>query len=67
MPVKLRDTRFPANAWLRRCQECNTVQSAKSPEEYKSDKWRDVKCNKCKSEGSLDYGTPNEYFEDEED
>jgi ribosomal protein S27E len=63
--IKVRDARFPNNAWLRACQECGNVQSAKSPEEYKSDKWRDVKCNKCKSE-SLDYGTPNEYIEDED-
>ena len=61
--IKLRDTRFPSDAWLRRCQECNNVQAMKSPENQITDKWRDAKCRKCKSE-SLDYGTPNEYEED---
>lgn len=58
--MPLRDTRFPADAWLRTCQECNHVQAAKNPSHYKGDSWRDMKCRKCKSE-SLDYGTENEY------
>ncbi len=66
MTIKVRDARFPNDAWLRACQECGNVQATKSPEVYTTDKWRDVKCNKCKSEGSLDYGTPNEYVEDED-
>ena len=66
MKIKLRDSRFPKDAWLRRCQECGNVQAMKSPEGQKTDNWRDAKCRKCKSEGSLDYGTQNEYVEDEE-
>jgi hypothetical protein len=29
----------------------------KDPGEQKGDKWRDAKCRKCGSEGSLDYGS----------
>jgi hypothetical protein len=39
----------------------------KSPDGQKTDNWRDAKCRKCKSEGSLDYGTPNEYYEYEDE
>lgn len=67
MKIGLRDSRFARDAWLRRCQECGNVQAMKSPEGQKTDNWRDAKCRKCKSEGSLDYGTPNEYVEDEDD
>lgn len=42
--------------WIRTCQECGYKQPSKPPAEYKSDSWRDVKCRKCKSPGSLDYG-----------
>lgn len=45
--------------YSRKCQECGFRQYAKDPKSYKdtnSEKWRDVKCNKCHST-SLDYGT----------
>jgi hypothetical protein len=42
--------------WFRRCQECGHVQEAKPPAEYKDDRWRGVKCRKCKAE-ALDYGS----------
>jgi hypothetical protein len=64
--IKLRDARFPANSWLRRCQECGNVQAMKSPINYKNDSWRDLECKKCKSE-SLDYGTQHEYVDYGED
>lgn len=64
---RVRDKRFKPTDWLRRCQECNHVQAMKSPDNQKSDKWRDAICRKCKSEGSLDYGTLNEYWDDEDD
>lgn len=67
MKIGVRDKRFARDAWLRRCQECGNVQAMKSPEGQKTDNWRDAKCRKCKSEGSLDYGTPNEYVEDEDE
>lgn len=67
MQIGVRDKRFPASAWLRRCQECGNVQAMKSPEGQKTDNWREAKCRNCKSEGSLDYGTPNEYVSDDEE
>lgn len=42
--------------WYRTCQSCNHTDTYKSPEEYKGDTWRDVKCKKCKSI-DLDYGS----------
>jgi hypothetical protein len=66
MQRKFRDLRFKSTDWLRTCQECGHVQAMKSPEGQKTDNWRDSICRKCKSEGSLDYGTPNEYWEDED-
>ena len=65
--LQLRNPNFPPNAWLRECQECGHVQMTISPEEYKDDRWRDIKCRKCKSPGSLDYGTRNIPVEDEND
>lgn len=64
--MPLRDSRFAADAWLRTCQECGNVQAMKSPKGQTTDNWRNAKCRKCKSEGSLDYGTRNEYVEDDE-
>jgi hypothetical protein len=63
--MKLRDPRFQATDWLRTCQECGHVQPMKSPEGQKTDNWREAKCRRCKSQGSLDYGTPNQYLEEE--
>lgn len=64
--MPLRDNRFPASAWLRKCQECGHVQVARDPQAYSNDAWRDIKCKRCKSE-ALDYGTTNEYTVYEED
>jgi primosomal protein N' len=66
--ILLRDKRYSADTWLRTCQECGHVMACKSPESYKNgnDSWKDIKCKKCKSEGSLDYGTENGYIEDYE-
>jgi len=63
--IKLRDLRFKATDWLRTCQECGNVQAMKSPEGQKTENWRDAKCRRCGSE-ALDYGTPNEYVEEED-
>ena len=41
--------------WIRTCQECGLIQITKPIEEWKSDKWKNVKCKNCKSIG-LDYG-----------
>lgn len=41
--------------WIRTCQECGHKQEAKNPSEFKNDKWRNLKCKKCKSE-AMDYG-----------
>lgn len=51
---------FPEEAWLRRCQECDNVQTDTEPEYGKelSKAYLERKCKKCKSE-SLDYGTGN--------
>ncbi len=65
MPIGYRRPNLPKNAYLRMCQECGHIQVSKNPNDYKNDSWRDVKCKKCKSE-ALDYGTYNEYWEDEE-
>ena len=46
--------------FMRTCQECGHVQKAKDPNTYKDkekEAWRDVACKKCKSEGSLDFGS----------
>ena len=46
--------------FIRTCQECGHKQVAKDPATYKDkekEAWRDVQCKKCKSEGSLDYGS----------
>ena len=45
-------------AWIRTCQECGHKAEYRSPKEFKSDAWRDIKCRKCKSLG-LDYGKEN--------
>jgi len=46
--------------WIRTCQECGYKQESKPIADWKSDKWKDVKCKKCKSEG-LDYGSWIDY------
>lgn len=49
-----------ARKYIRKCQECLHEQEAKDPKSYKdqkSESWRDLKCKKCKSEGSMDYGS----------
>ncbi len=45
--------------WMRTCQECGHKQKAKPPtvQGVMSDAYRNAKCKKCKSEGSLDYGS----------
>lgn len=50
---------LPAGAHVRTCQECGHAQAMKSPAEQKTDNWREAKCRRCKSEGSLDYGSAN--------
>lgn len=42
--------------YIRTCQECGHEQVAKPPSDYKDDRWRDVKCKKCRS-AALDYGS----------
>ena len=42
--------------WVRTCQECLHRQVTKSPDGQKSDAWRNMKCQRCRSE-SLDYGS----------
>jgi len=46
--------------WVRTCQECGHVQTARSPDEMKnkkpSDAYLNSLCKRCKSEG-LDYGS----------
>lgn len=43
--------------WVRTCQECNNVQSAKKPDTTKllTQSYRESLCRKCKSP-ALDYG-----------
>lgn len=46
--------------FIRTCQECGHQQVAKDPATYKdptNENWRNLKCRKCKSEGSFDYGS----------
>lgn len=69
MSVKLRKPEYPKDAWLRCCQECGHVQDERYPPVYgiePSNNYKDRKCRKCKSE-SMDYGTQNEYFEEDEE
>lgn len=63
--MKARDTRFPIEAWIRKCQECGNVQTDKAPTYGvdPSNAYNNRKCKRCKSE-ALDYGTPNETNED---
>lgn len=44
--------------WIRTCQECGHEQSAKKPDTTRelTNSYRNSKCRKCGSEGSLDYG-----------
>ena len=42
--------------YVRKCQECGHLQTAKSPASYKGDSWKDTKCRKCQS-SALDYGS----------
>jgi hypothetical protein len=53
-------SKFEEGDFIRTCQECGHKQKAKNPAEYKSDVWRDLKCNRCHSP-ALDYG--QEYSE----
>jgi hypothetical protein len=49
--------------FMRTCQECGHVQKAKDPASYKDkekEAWRSNTCRKCKSEGSLDFGSEKE-------
>lgn len=63
----LRWPQHPKNAHVRTCQECGHTQVSTDPATQKSDAWRDTKCRKCKSEGSMDYGSKNvEDINDEE-
>lgn len=46
--------------FIRTCQECGHKQVGKDPATYKdptNENWRNLKCRKCKSEGSFDYGS----------
>lgn len=62
--MPLRDPRFKATDWLRKCQECGHTQAMKSPEGQKTEGWREAKCRRCGSE-ALDFGSLNEYQEEE--
>ncbi len=43
--------------WVRVCQECGHKQITTEPSRTdKKQRWRDTKCKKCDSAGSLDYG-----------
>ena len=42
--------------FVRTCDECGWHQVMKDPALQRTDKWRDAKCRKCKSE-ALDYGS----------
>jgi hypothetical protein len=57
-------------AWIRTCQECGHKQLAsQNPIDFKNgipDSYLNAKCKKCKSE-SLDYGTQNASYYDDED
>lgn len=46
--------------WMRTCQTCSKKNEYKPINEYKNDKWRDVKCKNCKS-ADLDYGSEESY------
>ena len=64
--MQARDTRFPIDAWIRRCQECGNVQVEKNLPTYgvePSDRFKNRACKRCKSE-SLDYGTTNQISEE---
>lgn len=46
--------------FIRTCQECGHQQVMKDPATYKdktNENWRDLMCRRCKSTGSLDYGS----------
>ena len=55
--------------WKRTCQECDHEDHYKPVVDYKDDKWKDIKCKRCKSD-ALDYGSWDvpltDYTEDEE-
>lgn len=66
---KLRKPEYPKDAWLRCCQECGHVQVENTPPVYgtePSNSYKFKACKRCKSE-ALDYGTQNEYFEEDEE
>lgn len=47
--------------WIRECQECGKEQISPKPNlKDLKERWRDVKCKYCKSEGSLDFGNEEE-------
>lgn len=44
--------------YIQTCQECGHSQAGTEPNlNDPKEKWRDRKCKKCKSEGSLDFGS----------
>ena len=50
---------YDPQAWpfVRTCQDCNHKQIMRDPSTLKGDAWREAKCRKCGSQGSLDYGS----------
>lgn len=49
-----------SKVWFRTCQECGNKQEEPNSPIYgkePTDSWKFKKCKKCKSEGSLDYGS----------
>jgi ribosomal protein S27E len=61
----LRFPSLPKGCWVRVCQECGNKQEARDPKTIVGDKWRDLKCKRCKSE-SMDFGQSNHEIEEEE-
>jgi hypothetical protein len=55
--------------WYRTCQECGHKQYCQPPNRSKelTDSYRNSKCRKCGSEGSLDYGTYESNMNDMDD
>lgn len=43
--------------WIRTCQECGHRQVSKPISLYKTDSWRETRCDRCGSPGALDYGS----------
>lgn len=50
--------------FIRECQECGHKAIYKDPATYSNDRWRDVKCKRCKSE-ALDYGSKRPWTEEQ--